>query len=92
MVGKRGSSLVEMTRKYNKRSQLWLQNFNLDESSEQQLAVAFAELLSAEPDELGCYYYWRNNANPERVWEITRGLLRRIPRRQLHWQATLMNQ
>jgi hypothetical protein len=92
MVGKRGSGLVEMTRKYNKRSQLWLQNFNLDESSEQQLAVAFTELLSAESDELGCYYYWRNNANPERIWEITRGLLRRIPRRQLHWQATLMNQ
>jgi len=92
MVGKRGSNLVEMTRKYKKRSQLWLQNFNLDESNEEELALAFTELLSAEPDELGCYYYWRNNVDPDRVWELTRGLLRHIPRRQLHWQATLTNQ
>jgi hypothetical protein len=89
MVGKRGGSLVEMTRKYNKRSQLWLQNFNLDESGEQQLPLAFTQLLGAEPDELGCYYYWRNNANPDHVWEITRGLLRRVPRRLLYWQATV---
>src|SRR5205823_876552 len=75
MVGKRGADLVEITRKYDKRSQLWLQNFNLDEHSEPQLASAFMQLLSAEPDELGCYYYWRNNVNPDRVWETTRRLL-----------------
>jgi len=91
-LGKLGDGLVEITRKHNKRSQLWLQNFNLDESSEPQLEPAFMQLLSAEPDELGCYYYWRNNVDPDRVWETTLGLLRRIPRRQLHWQATSTNQ
>ena len=92
MVEKWGRSVVETTRMYNKKSQLWLQNFNLDEKSEQELEQAFCQLLTVEPDDLGCYYYWRNNENPTRVWETTRGLLRRIPRRQLHWQVTVPDQ
>ena len=82
-----GHSLVETTRQYQKRSQLWLQNFSLDESTEQELEMAYANIMSVEPDEVGCYYYWRNNVNPTRVWETTRALLRRIPRRQLHWHV-----
>jgi hypothetical protein len=89
MVEKWGRSVVETTRLHEKRSQLWLQNFSLDDSGEKDLEVAFSHILSVEPDGLGCYYYWRNNVNPERVWEATRGLLRRIPRRQLHWQVTM---
>src|SRR5437773_2546523 len=92
IIEKWGRSVVETTRQYNKRSQLWLQNFNLDESSEMELEQAFCQLLIAEPDEIGCYYYWRNNENPTRVWETTRGLLRRIPRRQLHWLVILPDQ
>jgi hypothetical protein len=88
-VEKWGRSVVETTRLYNKRSQLWLQNFNLDENSEKELEQAFCQLLTVEPDGLGCYYYWRNNENPTHVWETTRGLLRRIPRRQLHWQVAI---
>lgn len=79
--------LVEATRGYEKRSQLWFQNFSLDEQGEQQLEPSFKHLLRAEPDEVGCYYYWRNNSNPTQVWETTRRLLRRIPRRQLHWNS-----
>jgi len=79
-----------MVRRHEKRSQLWLQNFNLDEYGEQQLESAFMQLLSAEPDEVACYYYWRNNVDPTNVWQTTRALLRRIPRRQLHWH-TLSN-
>ncbi|MBA2286789.1 MAG: hypothetical protein H0W02_15030 [Ktedonobacteraceae bacterium] len=82
-----GQNVAEMARRYDKRSQLWLQNFNLDESSEQELKVAFKHVLKAEPDEVGCYYYWRNNVDPERVWQSTRGLLRHVPRRQLHWHT-----
>jgi hypothetical protein len=81
--------VVEASRLHEKRSQLWLQNFNLDEQSEQQLEVAFASVLSNEPDDVACYYYWRNNQRPAHVWEITRSLLRYIPRRQLHWDSTL---
>jgi hypothetical protein len=92
MVEKWGRSVVETTRLHEKRSQLWLQNFSLDDSGEKDLEVAFSYILSVEPDGLGCYYYWRNNVNPERVWEATRGLLRRIPRRQLHWQVTMSDQ
>ena len=88
MVEKWGRSVVETTRQYGKRSQLWFQNFNLDENSEKDLEPAFSRTLSVDPDGVGCYYFWRNNANPTRVWETTRGLLRRIPRRQLHWQVT----
>jgi hypothetical protein len=88
-VEKWGRSVVETTRLYNKRSQLWLQNFNLDVNSEKELEQAFCQLLTVEPDGLGCYYYWRNNENPTHVWETTRGLLRRIPRRQLHWQVAI---
>jgi len=44
-------------------------------------------LQSAEPDEIGCYYYWRNNERPTEVWQKTHELLRRIPRRQLFWRA-----
>ncbi len=72
-----------------KRSQLWLQNFNLDEHNEPLLEQSFNGLLAAEPDEMACYYFWRNNANPEQVWQKTRDLLRHIPRRQLYWQSTL---
>jgi hypothetical protein len=79
-------TLVEATRQAGKRSQLWLQNFNLDEQGEKSLEPAFASLLNSDPDEIACYYFWRNNADPERVWEQTRTLLRRIPRRQLHWR------
>ena len=82
-----GRDVVEIARRQGKRSQLWLQNFNLDEDSQKQLEPAFNQALSVEPDELGCYYYWRNNSNPTRVWQITQASLRRIPRRQLYWQA-----
>jgi hypothetical protein len=75
-----------VTRRYGKRSQLWLQNFNLDEESEQHLKAAFTQILRVEPDELGCYYYWRNNDNPNSIWQTTRELLRRAPRRQLYLQ------
>ncbi len=88
-VSEWSSRVVETTRAVGKRSQLWLQNFDLDEENEEQLEDAFNRVLHAEPDDIGCYYYWRNNANPEQVWQQTRSLLRHIPRRQLHWHATL---
>ncbi len=92
MVEKWGHSVVETIRLHQKRSQLWLQNFNLDENGEKDLEPAFCQLLNVEPDGLGCYYYWRNNVHPTRVWETTRRLLRRIPRRQLHWQVAVHDQ
>jgi hypothetical protein len=91
IIEKWGQLLVDATRQHGKRSQLWLQNFNLNEDSEQYLEVAFAQLLHVEPDEVGAYYYWRNNENPARVWQTTHTLLRRIPRRQLYWQASGAN-
>ncbi len=84
-----GRAVVEAARHYGKRSQLWLQNFCLDEEGEASLEGTFDKLLDAEPDEVACYYYWRNNVNPTRVWETTRQLLRRVPRRQLYWTSTL---
>jgi hypothetical protein len=83
-----GQQVVEAVKRNGKRSQLWLQNFNLSEADEELLEPAFSGLLSADPDEIACYFYWRNNDNPEHVWQQTRGLLRRIPRRQLYWQTT----
>ncbi|HVB72777.1 MAG TPA: hypothetical protein VNE38_04400 [Ktedonobacteraceae bacterium] len=83
-----GRDLVETTRQHQKRGQLWLQNFSLDEETEKELEIACSHIMSVEPDGVGCYYYWRNNANPTRVWDTTQSLLRRIPRRQLHWQTT----
>lgn len=83
-----GRDIVEIARRQGKRSQLWLQNFNLDEDSQKQLESAFSQILSVEPEELGCYYFWRNNTNPAHVWQITQSYLRRIPRRQLHWQVS----
>ena len=88
MVETWGQTVVEATRRHEKHSQLWLQNFNLDEKSEDMLESACAALLRTEPDEVACYYYWRNNVNPEQVWQKTHALLRRIPRRQLYWQST----
>jgi len=82
-----GRNVVEIAHQQGKRSQTWLQNFNLDEDSEKQLDSAFDKILSVEPDELGCYYFWRNNANPTQVWRMTQTYLRRIPRRQLYWQV-----
>jgi hypothetical protein len=82
-----GQQVVEAVRNTGKRSQLWLQNFNLSTDDEAQLEPAFSGLLRAEPDEIACYYFWRNNERPEEVWQQTRGLLRRIPRRQLFWQT-----
>jgi hypothetical protein len=85
MVELWGRRLVETVKPAGKRSQLWLQNFNLGEPEEQWLESCFTGILRAEPDEIACYYFWRNNANPEQVWRQTQTLLRRIPRRQLHW-------
>jgi hypothetical protein len=87
-VEKWGQTVVTAARDAGKHSQLWLQNFNLDEQSEQLLEQSFHKMVSADPDEVACYYYWRNNENPEHVWEKTRSLLRHIPRRQLYWQPT----
>jgi hypothetical protein len=87
LVEQWGREIVEIARRQKKRSQIWLQNFNLDEDSEKQLDSAFVKILSVEPDELGCYYFWRNNANPAQIWRMTQTYLRRIPRRQLHWQV-----
>jgi hypothetical protein len=87
-IEKWSRSVVAVAHQQKKRSQLWLQNFNLDEEAEKQLESTFTLLMSAEPDELACYYYWRNNANPMSVWQTTLDLLRRIPRRQLYWQAS----
>lgn len=81
-----GRELVEIARQGAKRSQLWLQNFNIHEDNAGEMDTAFSGILSLEPDEVGCYYYWRNNSDPARVWETTRRLLRRVPRRQLHWR------
>ncbi|HEY6409311.1 MAG TPA: hypothetical protein VIY29_17765, partial [Ktedonobacteraceae bacterium] len=81
-----GRSIVEVTRRHGKRSQLWLQNFNLSNGEEQALESAFKHIVGLEPDEVAGYYYWRNNEDPCRVWESTRGLLRSIPRRQLYWR------
>ncbi|GAC1372868.1 MAG: hypothetical protein NVS2B12_31510 [Ktedonobacteraceae bacterium] len=89
MVGTWGETLVDTARRLGKHSQLWLQNFNLDVKGEEALESAWAGLLRTDPDEVACYYYWRNNANPEQVWQKTHSLLRRIPRRQLYWQPTL---
>jgi hypothetical protein len=83
-----GSSIVEVTRRHMKRSQLWLQNFNLSDGDEQALESAFKQMVSLEPDEVAGYYYWRNNEDPCHIWQTTRGLLRSIPRRQLYWQKT----
>lgn len=83
-----GRNLVELTRRQEKRSQLWLQNYNLREAEEPELEAAFKKLCSADPDEIACYYYWRNNERPEQIWETTRGLLRRIPRKQLFWRQS----
>jgi hypothetical protein len=88
MVDIWGQTVVEAAHRYKKRSQLWLQNFSLDEQGEQFLEPSFTKLFNAEPDEFACYYYWRNNVNPGRVWQTTRSLLQRIPRRQLYWQST----
>jgi len=88
MVEKWGRTLVEMTRQRKKRSQLWLQNFDMDESSEKQLEPAFMHLINVEPDEIACYYYWRNNVNPMSVWQATLNLLRHVPRRQLYWHIS----
>lgn len=87
-VAEWGQTLVDMTKQAGKRSQLWLQNFNLDAANEMLLETAFNGLVSAEPDEIACYYYWRNNVNAEQVWQTTRGLLRKYPRRQLYWRQS----
>jgi hypothetical protein len=87
-----GRELLEVTRASSKRSQLWLQNFNIDEHNAAALETASAGILSLEPDELGCYYFWRNNAEPARVWESTRRLLKHVPRRQLYWRMYTASQ
>ncbi len=80
-----GREIIDSTRTSGKKSQLWLQNFNIDERNQAAMETAFGSILGLEPDELGCYYFWRNNADPAYVWETTRKLLKRVPRRQLHW-------
>lgn len=87
MVEEWARTVVEATHRYGKRSQLWLQNFSLDEQGEALLDSAFFKLLAAEPDDVACYYYWRNNVDPTRVWQKTQSLLRHVPRRQMHWQT-----
>jgi hypothetical protein len=91
-AGEWGRELVEATRAASKRSQLWLQNFNVHEGNINELETAFASILSLQPDELGCYYYWRNNEDPAQAWEYTRKLLRRVPRRQLRWRQYTSSQ
>src|SRR5712691_12677340 len=44
-----GTMLVEVARKHKKRSQIWLQNFNLDEEGEATLESTFNKLLATEP-------------------------------------------
>jgi hypothetical protein len=83
-----GRSIVEVTRRHKKRSQLWLQNFNLSDGEELALESAFKQIVALEPDQVAGYYYWRNNESPGNVWQATHGLLRSIPRRQLHWQMS----
>jgi hypothetical protein len=88
MVETWGNRVVQVARRYQKRSQLWLQNYNLDEAGENLLEDSFAQIQAADPDDIACYYYWRNNLDPERVWLETNNLFRRLPRRQLHWKTT----
>lgn len=87
MVESWGKIVVQAARHQEKRSQLWLQNFHLSEDDEVALEPAFLHIYNTEPDEIGCYYYWRNNERPTEVWRKTHELLRRLPRRQLHWRA-----
>lgn len=87
-----GGELVEIARANGKASQLWLQNFNIDEHNLSEMETAFTHLVHLEPNELGCYYFWRNNVDPEAVWNLTRKLLKRVPRRQLHWRMYTLPQ
>lgn len=87
IVEKWGNIIVNAAHGYMKRSQLWLQNFNLAETDEKTLEPAFAHMQNAAPDEIGCYYFWRNNERPTEVWQTTHNLLRHIPRRQMRWRA-----
>lgn len=82
-----GRQVLEATRGTGKRSQFWLQNFNINERNADAMETAFTDILDLEPDELGCFYFWRNNAEPQQVWDTTRRLLKRVPRRQLHWST-----
>lgn len=88
-VAEWGQTLVSIAHQYEKQSQLWLQNYNLSAGDEEQLEPSFKMLLGADPDEVACYYYWRNNENPERVWELTLDLLRRVPRPHFFKHPTL---
>ncbi len=81
-----GRQILDSTRGTTKRSQLWLQNFNINERNAEAMETAFSGILSLEPGEIGCFYFWRNNANPVQVWDTTRRLLKRVPRRQLYWR------
>jgi hypothetical protein len=90
MVGEWARAITTSTQAHKKRSQLWLQNFQLDEADEQTLEPVFTQLQNVEPDEIGCYYFWRNNEQPEHVWQTTCALLHRIPRRQLHWYTRVV--
>jgi hypothetical protein len=81
-----GRQVLDSTRGTTKRSQLWLQNFNINERNAEAMETAFSGILSLEPEEIGCFYFWRNNADPAQVWDTTRRLLKHVPRRQLYWR------
>jgi len=78
--------LVNAAHAQKKQAQLWVRNFCLGAGQEAQLASTFALITSCQPDAIGTFYYWRDNADPDRVWAQTRLALRSLPRRQLRWQ------
>jgi hypothetical protein len=87
MLRQQSQSLVDTARAHSKQAQIWICNFCLDAAQETQLAAVFATVAGCQPDAIGSFYYWRDNVNPHLVWEQTRLALRRLPRRQLRWQA-----
>jgi hypothetical protein len=82
--------LIRAAHLQRKQAHLWVRNFCLDAEHETHLAAIFATVADCRPDAIGSFYYWRDNVNPRNVWEQTRLALRRLPRRQLRWQAILV--
>ncbi|HEU5199925.1 MAG TPA: hypothetical protein VFU32_09820 [Ktedonobacterales bacterium] len=78
-------SLQDLAQLSDKQRQLWVQNYCLLNDQQPYLDSAFEAAGKGQPDQLGCFYFWRNNEAPEAVWRQTRAALRRFSGRQLRW-------
>lgn len=64
--------IMEITQRYNKGAQIWVQNFAIPKNKEKEVQEAFDIVASFRPSQLCAFHDIMQNEDADAVWELTK--------------------